>query len=46
MSAGSPMTCRALVAFRESLPPSTIDKVLRRQLRDGEIAKAGKKTQV
>lgn len=34
-----------LVAFRESLPQSNIGKILRRALRDEELAAAGKKTQ-
>ncbi|WP_028212183.1 AMP-binding protein [Paraburkholderia mimosarum] len=34
-----------VVEFREALPQSTIGKILRRQLRDEEIAKAGKQSQ-
>ncbi|RAR56192.1 AMP-binding enzyme [Paraburkholderia unamae] len=34
-----------LVAFRESLPQSNIGKILRRALRNEELAAAGKKTQ-
>jgi long-chain acyl-CoA synthetase len=34
-----------IVEFRESLPQSNVGKILRRELRDEEIAKAGKKTQ-
>lgn len=34
-----------LVEFRESLPQSNIGKILRRALRDEEMAAAGKKTQ-
>jgi long-chain acyl-CoA synthetase len=34
-----------IVEFRDALPQSNIGKILRRELRDEEIAKAGKKTQ-